>query len=254
MPSKRTSKIASPATGPALHAAALWAADRLPEGTRRQLLSREQRAKLLAIGSLVRFGKGEQLYRAGDPADALYNIISGVVKSFSRAPDGNEYINAFLVPHDLFGLASEGRYSNCAEAITAVTAWRLPVSKLQAHLHRDAELEFHVICKLCQDLRQTQRHAFLVARKDAVPKIAMFLRLMEELQADRGEPINEIYLPMDRTEIGEYVGLSLEAVSRAFRMLSSAGVVKARDRRHVKITDQQAFNALIALPSDRAAN
>jgi CRP/FNR family transcriptional regulator len=221
---------------------------------RRQLLSSEQRAKLLAIGSLVRFGKGEQLYRAGDPADALYNVVSGVVKSFSSAPDGSEHINAFLFPHDPFGLASEGRYTNSPEALTAVTAWRLPVGKLQMHFHRDAELEFHVICKLCQDLRQTQRHAFLVARKDAVPKIAMFLRLMEELQADRGEPTNEIYLPMDRTEIGEYVGLSLAAVSRAFHTLSAAGVVRVRDRRHVKISDRQAFDALIALPSDGTAN
>ena len=146
-------------------------------------------------------------------------------------------------------MAEKGRYTNSAEAITAGTAYRFPVSKLQTHLQRDAELEFHVICKLCHDLRHAQRHAFVIATKNALPKLATFLRLLEELQASRGEPTNEIYLPMARTEIGEYIGLTLAAVSRAFRTLSATGIVKVRNRRHVQITDRSAFDGLLGLSS-----
>ena len=239
--------IALSSGGPAIRAKAIWTAERSSKAAAPQLLSNQQRADLSTIGSIVRFKKGQQIYRAGDPIDAIYNVISGGVKSVSAAPGGRKRINAFLFPEDMFGLAEAGRYTNSAEAITAVTAYRFPVSKLQTHLQRDPGLEFHVICKLCQDLRYAQRHAFIVATKDALHKLAMFLRLLEELQASRGEPTNEIYLPIARTEIGEFIGLSLAAVSRAFRTLSATRIVKVRNRRHVQITDRTAFDDLLGL-------
>jgi CRP-like cAMP-binding protein len=130
---------------PIICAKAIWTADRSSKAAAPQLLSNQQRADLSTIGSIVRFKKGQQIYRAGDPIDAIYNVISGVVKSVSAALDGSERINAFLFAQDLFGLTESGRYTNSAEVITAVTANRFPVSKLQTHLQRDAELEFHVI-------------------------------------------------------------------------------------------------------------
>jgi CRP-like cAMP-binding protein len=137
--------IALSSGGPAIRAKAIWTADRSSKAAAPQLLSNQQRADLSTIGSIVRFKKGQQIYRAGDPIDAIYNVISGVVKSVSAALDGSERINAFLFAEDLFGLTEAGRYTNSAEVITAVTANRFPVSKLQTHLQRDAELEFHVI-------------------------------------------------------------------------------------------------------------
>jgi CRP/FNR family transcriptional regulator len=190
------------------------------------------------------FQKGQKIYRAGDPSDAVYNIISGVVMTFVIAPDRRELINAFLFTEDLFGLSEEGRYSSSAEAVTPVTAYRLPVAKLQGHLPRDADLEFHVICKLCHELRQAQRHAFLISKRDATARLAIFLQLMEELQINRDEPANEIHLPMNRIEIGKYVGLSAAALSRAFAKLEADGVVEQRNRRHLKVKDRAAFTKL----------
>ena len=133
-----------------------------------------------------------------------------------------------------------------------MTAYRLPVAKLRDHLRRDADLEFHVICKLCQELRQAQRHAFLISARDAAARVAMFLQLMEELQANREEATNEIHLPMNRMEIAEYVGLSPAAVSRAFAKLRANGVVEVRDRWHVKVQDRAAFIKLAAHSGDRS--
>jgi CRP-like cAMP-binding protein len=211
-----------------------------------QILTDEERARLALIASVVRFKKGAVIYREGDPADSVFNIISGVIKAYRSARDGREHITGFLFPEDMFGLSEEGTYTNSIKAVTSVTAYRLPVSLLRPRLSQDADLEYHVICKLCQELRQAQHHGFLLARRQARSKLAMFLQFMEQLQAARSEPTSEIYLPMDRSDISEYVGMSLPAVSRAFLSLATSGIIRVRNRRHVKIVDRQAFERLAA--------
>ena len=217
---------------------------------------REERARLAVMSSVVRFKKGEIIYREGDPAAAVFNINTGVVTAYKEARDRSEHIVAFLLADDILGLSEEGRYANSTKAITAVSAYRLPVTALRNRLSKDAELEFHVICKLCQELRQAQRHAFLLSEKRAVTKLAMFLQFIEQLQISKGEQTAEIYLPMDRSDIGEYIGTTLAAVSRAFRTLTTRGVIKIRDRGHLRIIDRDAFDKIagdppapIALPS-----
>jgi CRP/FNR family transcriptional regulator len=213
-------------------------------GKRHQLLTQDERARLAGVGSVVHFNKGAQIYQQGASASAAFNIISGVVKAYRTAPDGSEHVMAFLFPEDLFGLAEGTKYTNSTRALTPVTAFQIAVPALRSKLTRDAALDFHVICKLCQELREAQQHSLLLARKQAVPKLAAFLQMLEQHQSARGERGADIYLPMNRSEIGEYVGLSLEAVSRAFRTLAARGVVKCRDRRHLTIADRGALNAL----------
>jgi CRP-like cAMP-binding protein len=84
-------------------------------------------------------------------------------------------------------------------------------------------------------LREAQRHAFLLSEHRALAKVALFLQLLDNYQAARGESVEEVYLPMNWSDIGDYVGMSLEAVSRSFRSLASRGIITFRDRRHVKI-------------------
>ncbi|SDT56840.1 transcriptional regulator, Crp/Fnr family [Bradyrhizobium canariense] len=235
-------KISTNNHGPAIRGSDPWAPS---AGKMHQLLSEEERARLAVLASIVRFDKGEEIYREGQRADAVFNIISGVVKAYKTAPDRSEHITAFLFPDDMFGLSEEGRYANSIKAITPVAAYRFPVSTLRRRLAKDADLEFHVICKLIHELRETQRHAFLLARKRAISRVAMFLQLLENLRAARGERTAEIYLPMKRSDIGEYLGMSLEAVSRAFRSLTTRGIIRNRDRRHLKITDRSTFDRIV---------
>lgn len=230
--------------GPLILALDPWAPSNRSKGKLPQLLNDEQRTRLAIIASVVRFKKGETIYRSGDGADAIFNIISGVVKSYSDR-DAN-HIASFLFPHDVFGLSAEGAYTNSTKALTPVTAYRLPIAALRGRLSQDAVLDYHVICKLCQELRQTQRHAFLLAQRHADVKVAMFLEMLEQLQVAKGDSTTEIYLPMNRSDIGEYVGLSLAAVSRTFRNLTVRGIIKNRDRRHVKVVDRAAFEKIAA--------
>lgn len=231
--------------GPSIRALDPWTSS---AGRMRQLLTDDERARLAVMSTIVRFKKGEIIYQEGDRADAIFNLNSGIVTAYRKAPDGSEHVVAFLLADDLFGLSAEGLYTNSTRALTAVTAYRLPVAALRSRLTKDAELEFHVMCKLCQELRQAQRHAFLLSQRSAVTKLAMFLQLFEQLQIAKGEPAAEIHLPMDRSDIGEYIGITLAAVSRAFRTLTIRGIIKVRDRHHVRIVDRSGFEKIAGDP------
>lgn len=236
-------KIPTNTHGPAIRGVDPWAPS---AGKMRQFLSAEERARLAVLASIVRLNKGEEIYREGQRADAVFNIITGVVKAYKTASDGSKYVAAFLFPDDMFGLSEEGRYTNSTEALTPLALYRFPVPALRSRLAKDADLEFHIICKLIHELRETQRHAFILTQRRAISKVAMFLQLLENLQAARGERSAEIYLPMKRSDIAEYLGMSLEAVSRAFRGLTTRGIIKSRDRRHLKITNRSTFDKIAA--------
>jgi CRP-like cAMP-binding protein len=225
----------APNGGPSVSATALWGTN---GGLRMQLLTDTERAELAVISSIVRFSKGTQIYRHGATADSIFSLVRGVAKTYRSLPDNTEHITAFLFPDDLIGLMEEGKYVNSAEAVTPVVAYRIPVTALKTRLQKDAELEFHLISKIVHELREAQRHAFLLSRHRAVTKIALFLKMLENYQTARGENIDDIYLPMTRSDIADYVGMSLEAVTRSFHLLESKHILAFRNRRHVKIIDQ----------------
>jgi CRP-like cAMP-binding protein len=227
--------------GPVLRTIDPWAPS---TGRMRQRLTADERARLAVMASVVQFKKGEVIYREGDRSEAIFNVISGVVTSYKKVPGGGEHIVAFLLPDDLFGLCEEGRYINSTKAVVPVTAYSLPVIALRKYLSQNAELEYHVICRLCQELAQAQRHAFLLCQRSAVSRVVMFLRLIEQSQVLRDEERNEVYLPMDRSDIAEYTGMTLPTVSRAFRSLATSGIIKVRNRRHVRIIDRTGFDKI----------
>jgi CRP-like cAMP-binding protein len=240
-----------PKDGPSIVARAMWGS---ANSNLRRVLTKEQRAQIAGISSLVRFRQGEEIYREGDCADAVFNIINGAVTSYRSLPDARRHIVGFLFPDDLVGLAEEGRYVNSAKAATAVSAYRIPVQALEVRLRENSDLEFDVICKLCHELCEAQRHAFLLSRHRALPKVGLFLEMLENYQAVRGEGQGEIYLPMSRSDIADYIGISLEAVSRSFRALSTAGVIGFRNRRHVNIIDRARLNDIARRGTPRAAS
>ncbi|HET7885277.1 MAG TPA: Crp/Fnr family transcriptional regulator [Bradyrhizobium sp.] len=203
----------------------------------------DERALLAKISSIVRFKKGDVIYGEGDPAEAAFNIVGGVVTAYRTFGDG-EIVTAFVFQGDLFGLSEEGRYTNSAKAATAVVAYKIPLSALRRILDQHADLDVDLIIKLCEELRQSQRHALLLARKRATTRLAMFIEMLERLQTARGEPASEVHLPMGRSSMAAYLGLTPAALSRAFHRLTSSKIVAARDRRHLKIVDRVAFQKL----------
>ncbi len=228
--------------GPTIIAPTLWFSGDRPGYP----LAAEERALLAVIATVARFRKRERIYGEGDSANAVFNIITGVVKSYKPLPDERQHITSFLFPDDVVGLAENGKYVNSAEAVTDVVAYRIPVAALEARLRKHPGLDFHVISKLCHELREAQRHAFLLSKQRAIAKVGLLLQMLETHQAARGQSTGEVYLPMTRSDIGAYVAISPEAVSRSLRDLISRGAITFRDRRHVKIIDRAQLEAVIS--------
>jgi CRP-like cAMP-binding protein len=166
------------------------------------------------------------------------------VKSFRELASGKRRIVAFLFPRDVFGLAARGRYVNTTQTIIPSTLYRIPHDMLTAALHRDADLQFRFLCKVTQKLRESQRQAIVLGRRDAIGRVAMFLKMLE---ADAGDRIQNgvIPVPMRRIDIAEYLGLSHEAVSRAIRSLALQKIVAVK-RHAARVMDRAAFEALVA--------
>jgi CRP-like cAMP-binding protein len=190
-------------------------------------LTDRQRAVMLSIATRLQLPARTILYRESGPMDAVYVVAEGIVKSFRDLPSGKRRIAAFLFPSDLFGLAENGRYVNTAQAITRVTVYRLPSDQL-AH-----------------ELRESQRRAILITRRDAPGRLAMFLRGVGRHLADVDEP-DVIALPMSRSEIAEFLALSLETVSRATVALEKRGLVAFEGRHSVRILDPIRLGKLAA--------
>jgi len=172
-----------PRSGPTVMAPTLWASG---ENSGRPLTAEEQ-ALLAVISTVVRFRKGERIYAEGDRADAVFNIITGVAKSYRTLADGRQHIVGFLFADDLMGLAENGRYVNSVAAVTTATLYRIPTAPLEARLRNYPDLDFQVISKVCHELREAQRHAVLLSEQRASAKVGLFLQMLETHQAARGE-------------------------------------------------------------------
>lgn len=214
-----------------------------PRGGARQLLGPADKAALTAIGTIIRVPKGGLAYRSTAPAENIYNLVEGVLKTFQVLPDSSTHISGFHFAGDVFGLAEQGRYVDSAEAIVPVVAYEIPRRAFEALLVRDGGLAVQIVCKLTDDLRKKNRHALILDRQDAVGKVAMFLLMLEDARQARG-PGGTVYFPMMRLDVAKYVGLTIETVSRAFSLLERLAIVKFIDRHHLHVLDRARLEAI----------
>jgi CRP-like cAMP-binding protein len=208
-------------------------------------LTDRQREELASIGTRLRVRPRTVIYEEGAPADSVFAVTEGVVKAYRDLASGKPLVAAFWFPRDLFGLAEDGRYVNAARAITEVTFYRLPVQELAILLKHDAHLTYSFLAKVTHELRESQRRATLLNRPDAAGRLAMFLTWMAD-RADRTPPGPLIALPMTRSDIAGFLGLTLESVSRTARVLERDGVVKFEGRHFARIVDPAKLAKLIA--------
>ena len=207
------------------------------------LLSRRQQHQLAAMSSRLRLKAGTVIYAEEAEADSVFIIGAGVVKAVRHLVNGSRRVMAFLFPEDIFGLAEEGRYVNSTQAVTAVSLYRIPVHTLRTALQHDAALDFQFLCKVAQELRESQRQTIVVGRRHACGRVAMLLRMLEHHGSEKTAD-GHIAVPMSRSDVANYLGLSLEAVSRACRTLEQTGIVKFSTRYSVQIVDRQRFEQL----------
>jgi len=210
-----------------------------------ELLSDAQRQQLVRSAAVRHFPARTIVYRADTAADSVFVIAEGVVKSYRDLASGRRRIAAFFFARDLFGLAEAGHYVNTVQTVTPVRAYEISFDALTELFQREPAIEMQFLCKVVHVLREAQHHSIIIGRRDAVGRLAMLLRLLQKQSLPRGRS-RDIAVPMSRSDIASYLGLSLEAVSRASRRLELQGMVEFVGRHQVRILDRQRFETLAA--------
>ncbi len=190
---------------------------------------------LEAIVSQVQITAGQTLFCEGEDADHLYNVTRGAVRVFKLLADGRRQITGFMLPGDFLGLSVRDGYAYGAEAVVTTDLCRFPVQSLMALFERYPKLEKKLLQLAGDELAAAQEQMLLLGRKTPMEKVASFLIMLAMREAKFGLPPDLVSLPMSRSDIADYLGLTVETVSRTFSRLKNGGVIRLHDSHHVEV-------------------
>ncbi len=188
----------------------------------------------------VRVHKGETLYRMGEPLTAVYAIRFGTLKTHVTMEDGRTQITGFHLPGEVVGLDGLGEMQHASDA-TALEDTEVCVVRfddLQSLSGTLPSLQQQFLRLMSKEISQDQIMLITLGSMRAEERLAAFLVNMSERLSMRGYSSSEFVLRMSREEIGSYLGLKLETVSRLFSRFAEAGLIQIRQR-HVKLVDME---------------
>lgn len=197
-------------------------------------LARQAASRVVAVSTLQKAPAGETLFSEGDDADGIYEVVSGMLRLYKLLPDGRRQITGFLGAGQILGLAPEGSHVYSAEAINDVTLCRYPRVGFDRLIDEVPGLARRLLAVTSHELRAAQDQMLLLGRKAAAEKVASFLLLMADQQ---GSDI-EVAVPMARSDIADYLGLTTETVSRTFTKLKNDGLISLPTPNRVEIRDR----------------
>lgn len=179
------------------------------------------------------FTANSEIFGQGEKAGALYQVVFGAVRIYRLLADGRRQISAFHFAGEVFGLEPDERHQFFAEAITNAGVRIIRPSATMDFAHE-------LLPVALKSLARAQRHLLVLGRQTAQEKVAAFLLDMAERQG------NEIHvdLPMQRCDIGDYLGLTLETVSRVFSKFKDKGIIKLTSARSIEILDSGALEEM----------
>ena len=193
------------------------------------------------MGARMPFARNMEIYGENEPAEYLYKVVSGAVRTYRVLHDGRRQIGAFLLPGDMFGLEAGATHVSSAEAIADSVILVIKRSAVVSLAERDAEVARQLWTLTAQALGRVQNHMLLLIR-NAQERIAAFLLEM----AERGPTGDAVELPMSRQDIADYLGLTIETVSRTLTQLEAEAAIALPTSRRVVLRDRSALDRLNA--------
>ena len=205
-----------------------------------ETILRDDHDLISRIGVPMTFAKDEEIYGQGERADLVYRMISGTVRTSRFMADGRRPIGDFYYPGDVFGLETTGSHSMAAEALSDCV---ILAASRQAMLAAGGESELKDLLwdATVRDLESAREHLTLLVRKSASERVASFLL---GLAQRRGE--SAVELAMGRQDMADYLGLTIETVSRMITQLQSSGVVEFESCRRFRVRNREALEDLAA--------
>jgi CRP/FNR family transcriptional regulator len=198
------------------------------------------------------------IFRDGDASDYYYNITTGIVKLVKTLADGEQHIVGLLFPGEFLGQSLNPRHTYSAEAATDVDLCAFPKPPFESFLKLHPELERHIFEMTVRELDVCRDWTLLLGRKCSYERVAGFLLMMAWRMPDMGAGQRsgnsaQFELPFTRAELADYLGLTLETVSRQFSHLKNKRVIGLPSSRHVTIPDVELLSAVAKMESCSAS-
>ncbi|TPJ81214.1 helix-turn-helix domain-containing protein [Mesorhizobium sp. B2-6-2] len=179
------------------------------------------------------FPSGAEIYAQGEKAGALYQVEFGAVRIYRLLADGRRQISAFYLAGETFGFEADATHHFFAEAINATGV----------RVHRTSsgmDMSRQLLPLALKGLTRAQEHLLVLGRQNAIERVAAFLVEMAERQGG----LRQMELPMSRNDIGDYLGLTIETVSRVFTRLKEKGVIRLLSLRSIEILKRETLLAM----------
>jgi CRP-like cAMP-binding protein len=189
----------------------------------------------------LRLPRGQTLFVEGDAAEHFFEIVRGTLRCCRISQDGRRQIHRFAGAGELLGISGDHSYGYSAEAITDIVARRERLDGLDERMAEDAAFGRRVLQALRDELAATRRQMMLLGRMSATERLATFLLALADRSA---EPRGCLELPMTRSDIADYLGLTIETVSRKMNELHARGLIRLETATRVRIADLDRIEAI----------
>ena len=210
------------------------------------VLSDSELSKLARVNRRRELEAGDCIFFEGDEAEAYYIVVEGALKLYKLLSDGRRQVTGFLFKGDFVGLAFKDDHSFTAEALGHSRLCQMPRHKFELFLNESMPLGRKLLQVATNGIVSAQEQMLLLGRKTAQERLASFLIWMSVRAEERGEDYSRLAVPMSRTDMGDYLGLTVETVSRTMTKLKTRGVIALPDRGVVEIINHDLLEEIAA--------
>ena len=191
------------------------------------------------MGAVMSFPRNSEIFGENEPAEYVYRVLSGSVRTYKILNDGRRQVGGFYLPGDIFGLEFAEEHTFSAEAVSDAKVVVVKHSAIRALSGRDPAIGSELFALTGRELRRVQDRMLLLV-KSAQERVASFLLEM----AERAGSGNTIELPMSRQDIADYLGLTIETVSRTLTGLASGAAIEVPTSRRIVLRNRSALARL----------
>lgn len=193
--------------------------------------------------------RGDHLFRGGEHFRSLYVVKTGSVKTYAPSEEGGEQVLGFHLPGELIGLdaINQNTHACSARVLETSAICEVPFPRLEELAAAIPSLQHQLYRLLSKEIGHDTDMLLLLGRKNAEERLAAFLVSMSRRLSKRGLSATDFYLSMSRHDIGSYLGLAVETVSRLFTRFQDEGLLLV-DRKHVQVLDRAALETMAGTP------
>jgi CRP/FNR family transcriptional regulator, nitrogen fixation regulation protein len=196
------------------------------------------------LGATRRFAGNVEIYRQHEPAEYLYQLVTGAVQTFDDLLDGSSLVDEFYLPGEIFGLESGNQHAFSAKTLQSSNIVLIKRALVESEVLQNIDFAIQLQAATANELGRKRQHLALLGM-NARERVAGFLLDLSE----RAGAIDEIELPMFQQDIANYLRVSLETVCRMLSLLQKCGAIDMQNRRQIVLRNRALLSELVASPS-----